>query len=237
MDADEETGTPRPTLGAEHGRFIKRVDELKGTRGLAAYAKALGVSEGLLRRLYDGGETTRPVLVAMAKDGNCTLDWLVLGIEPKSWDWPREGGKTPIDSLMEFVTIPRYDVKAAAGHGATVDDEKLLPPLAFRADWLISEGWSIPDLEIITATGDSMSGVVEGGRPVMIDRSQTSISGGAVYVARLDNELIIKRMQRVGSGSIQLISTNRDYPDVVINPEKEPGFAIIGRAVWSDRKL
>lgn len=137
----------------------------------------------------------------------------------------------------EYVEVPRYDVEVAAGDGRFPQGEKKLKPLAFRRDEL--ESWNLPidQLAIVTARGDSMPGYVRDGGPVMMNMADTAIGSGAIYVARMRGELIIKRMQLVPGGIIRVISTSDEYPNFDIVPEREPDFVVLGRAVWSDRRL
>lgn len=237
MDAETEASTSRPGSLSEHGRFLERVDLLKKGRGNRAYGAALGVSENTIRRLYEGGETTRPTLLAMADEGQCSLDWLIAGRGPMR-PWGAVNDQTPdYNPDLDFVEIPRYDVEIAAGFGTLVDSERQLPPLKFRADWIRAEGWNPDNLILATAKGYSLPGLVDDGRPVLIDRSQTSISADGVYVARLDGHLIIKKMQREPGGVIHVISTNPEYRDFQVRPDDPAEFVVIGRAVWSDRRL
>lgn len=58
-----------------------------------------------------------------------------------------------------------------------------------------------------------------------------------MYIARLDDDLIIMIMQRGPDGTIYLRSTNLEYREMVVKTDQQDNFEVIGRAVWSDRRL
>jgi phage repressor protein C with HTH and peptisase S24 domain len=76
------------------------------------------------------GFPTLPVLVAIANASGYSIEWIATGGGPKRSGVPRQKVTThllrpcactdtlgnPVD-LDEFVFIPRYNLKAAAGHG------------------------------------------------------------------------------------------------------------------------
>jgi repressor LexA len=57
----------------------------------------------------------------------------------------------------------------------------------------------------------------------------TQVRDGQIVVARLDEEVTVKRLERSG-GQIRLIAENPDFEPIIVNPE-EVEFAIEGIAV------
>lgn len=138
--------------------------------------------------------------------------------------------------------IPVYDVRAAAGHGATLDDEQVVSRLAFRWDWLSKEGLKPKGLAAITAAGDSMEPTVPDGSVLLVDTEDDYPRDG-IYVLRLDGGLVVKRLQRLQDGLVRIKSDNSAYDPVDVNvtqftePPHTESFRIIGRVVWIGRRV
>ncbi|WP_175796705.1 S24 family peptidase, partial [Burkholderia anthina] len=72
---------------------------------------------------------------------------------------------------------------------------------------------------------------------ILIDRSQTSGMAG-LYVLRIDGEIIVKTLQRLPEGVLEVSSANPAYKPFTVNMSKPPSdFAIIGRVVWFGRQV
>jgi len=148
-----------------------------------------------------------------------------------------------IQAIMdEFAMIPVYDVRAAAGHGAALDDEQVVSRLAFRWDWLSKEGLKSKGLAAITAAGDSMEPTVPDGSVLLVDTDDDYPRDG-IYVLRLDGGLVVKRLQRLQDGLVRVKSDNAAYDPVDVNvtqftePPHMESFRIIGRVVWIGRRV
>jgi phage repressor protein C with HTH and peptisase S24 domain len=133
-----------------------------------------------------------------------------------------------------FAQIPHYNVLAAAGAGAYNGHEEQLKPLAFRRDWLASRHLSPANLVIVDVTGESMLPSLSDGDLVLVDRSQTEITGGRTYVLRMDNHLLVKNLQMLPYGLVQVSSFNSGYQPYQVNLADEGlDIAVIGRVVAS----
>ena len=105
--------------------------------------------------------------------------------------------------------------------------------LAFTAYSLRKQGLEPAKLSAIRVDGDSMEGLLSDGDTVMIDHARNVLEGEAIYVIRLDDHLYAKRLQRQFDGSIQIISENKAYRDMVVPKEQLNDLEIIGRVVWA----
>ncbi len=143
----------------------------------------------------------------------------------------------PVD-LSEFVYVPRYDVKAAAGHGSALATGK--PPLAmaFRRYWVDNFLRVNPrDLAVISVKGDSMEGVLNDRDTILVNQADNR-PGAGLYVLRMDGELFVKRLQRLPEGRIEVSSANEAYRPFTIDMAAPPSdFEIIGRVVWVGRQI
>lgn len=144
---------------------------------------------------------------------------------------------SPVD-LSEFVFIPRYNVKAAAGHGAISDDESPTFTMAFRRYWIEHYLQTKPsDLSVISVKGDSMAGVLNDRDVILVDHSRTDSLNG-LWVLRIDGGLVVKRVQRLPGGILKVSSANEAYEPFTVDLGAENAdFAVIGKVVWFGRQV
>lgn len=138
----------------------------------------------------------------------------------------------------EFVFIPRYNVKAAAGHGAAIQNENIMHHMAFRKYWIDNViGVCAKDLVVIGVTGDSMAGEINNGDVILINTADKHLNNG-IYVIRINGDLIVKRIQKMPGNQIQVISANKEYESYSIDLNNLPSdFECIGRVVWHGRNI
>lgn len=143
----------------------------------------------------------------------------------------------PVD-LSEFVFIPRYNLKAAAGHGASVAGEAPMFSMSFRRYWIENYLRVDPkDLSVLSVKGDSMEGVLNNKDVILVNHADTAPTSG-LYVLRLDEDLIVKRVQKLPGSKLKVLSANEVYEPFVIDMNSpEVDFAVIGRVVWFGRQI
>jgi phage repressor protein C with HTH and peptisase S24 domain len=166
--------------------------------------------------------------VEIAKAVGVDVGWLATG------EGDRLKGlaaQAPADD--KYAYVPLYDARCSAGHGSWSDGAKVLTMLAFTAYSLRKQGLDPAKLSAIRVDGDSMEGLLSDGDTVMIDHARNVLEGEAIYVIRLDDHLYAKRLQRQFDGSIQIISENKAYRDMVVPKEQLNDLEIIGRVVWA----
>lgn len=145
---------------------------------------------------------------------------------------------TPDDVPEGFVLVPRYDVAASMGNGAAIHSEQVVDHLAFRADWVRTVlGTSPRHLVLISAIGDSMEPTLRAGDLLLIDRSVESVRQDAIYAIAHDGELRVKRIQRLFDGSLVISSDNPSYQREDLSPSQAEHLRIVGRVVWSGRRM
>ena len=146
-------------------------------------------------------------------------------------------GAPPPASPPTLVSIARSAVGASAGPGALVDDDAggsaiALPPALLRALGVRPGA----HLSMIRVVGDSMVPTLHDGDDILVDRSDAAdrLRDG-VYVLRLDDALVVKRIVIGPGGSLAVRSDNRDHrswTDV-----DRSALTVIGRVVWSARRV
>lgn len=146
--------------------------------------------------------------------------------------------KAPEPASEELMAIPRFDIKASAGHGAFASGERAVAHLGFSPAWLKQlSNSSAHDLSIIRVQGDSMAPTLGDGDDIMLDRSADGRRPrDGIYVLRQDETLMVKRIAvHPGRRRLTISSDNPAYPSW---PDCEADSVdMIGRVVWAGRKI
>lgn len=214
-------------------------------------ANVVGVSLSTFQA-WEAGEREPDAtkLSALARQYGLAADWLLFGTGPMLANGNGVAGTAlaghvqavadtrgnAVD-LAEFVFIPRYNLQAAAGHGAAVEDEAPMFSMAFRRYWIEHYLHASPaDLAVISVKGDSMEGVLNNKDVILLNTADNQPTSG-LYVLRVEGDLIVKRVQRLPGGLLRVISANEAYPTFDVDLNSPPAdFDIIGRVVWYGRQ-
>lgn len=249
MTQIDNTSLPIPLTGI--GSRIGLVADKYRSRTEAA--AAAGVSVISLRRyIAEEQAPSFQVLARLAIPQGVSLEWIATGEGPMSMGEPSsEATPTSVAqpavcmdtlgnpvNLDDFVFIPWYKEKASAGHGAAISDQKPAFCMSFRRPW-VKDYLRIDakNLAVLSVKGDSMEGVLNSGDVILVNRADTSPTSG-LYVLRIDGDLIVKRVQKMLGGRLEIISANDAYKSFEVDPGHPNGdFAVIGRVVWFGRQL
>ena len=138
----------------------------------------------------------------------------------------------PPAQKVELVPIPQLTVSGGAGPGTLVEDERVKQWLGFRSDWLRDRGLEPTKCSVISVYGDSMEPTIHDGAVILVDRLSTRRKPGSIYAVRLDDELVVKRAEKIDTRWV-LVSENSAYP-----PRGWPKDApVVGKVVWTAREL
>jgi transcriptional regulator with XRE-family HTH domain len=210
-------------LGA---RIAKIADLVGGKKNLAS---EIGISESQLYRYISGdSQPTVEPLAAIAKCGNVSLDWLVLG----------NGSTGLLDGVNEvngiysaskdFVTIAEFQDPNHKLSANTVAKP------SFNRQWLLKAGLIPDQLRITCAGDDSMSPTIGKGDLLLVNITENEYKGDAIYLLRVsDGILVAKRLQSTIDNGLHLISDNPAYQDQHISQEQSKSLHIAGKIVWS----
>lgn len=197
-------------------------------------AKMADVSSSQIHRYIAGdSEPKLSAARAIAKAGNVTVEWLASGKESDAIATTSVGDGA-------FAYIPLYDVTAAAGLGTVVNGEKIIDSLAFSKEWIKNKLNLQPrDLYLINVVGESMEPTLGKGDVILIDHTDTSVGYDGIYVLRIGDSLLVKRLQRLPNTIIKVSSDNPAYQsfDIDLSNTSDNEVSIIGRAVWSGRRI
>ncbi|WCG83775.1 XRE family transcriptional regulator [Pectobacterium sp. A5351] len=236
------TNKPENELSEAIGTRIKeRRGELKLSR--TALAEDVGVALSTMQAWENGErEPAASNILRLAESLSTSAHWLITGentlrMASKSHTTASDvlGNSVDID---EFAFIPRYDVRAAAGHGALNETETPKFSMAFRKYWIKNFLNADPHhLFVITVDGSSLEGTLNDGDNILVNGADTDPKEG-VYVLRVDGHLLVKLVQRVPGGLLKVSSTNTAYEPFTVDMNNQPAdFAIIGRVVWFGRTI
>ena len=147
------------------------------------------------------------------------------------------GDDSSIDNVGEYVNVPYYNIEASMGGGSFVENEQITDRFAFKKRWIREMGLDSKHLALITAVGDSMEPTLREGDILLIDLRQKQVADDGIYVLRLDDRLMTKRLQRLIDGAIIIMSDNPIYQKQTVKKDAASDLAVIGRAVWVGRRI
>lgn len=147
----------------------------------------------------------------------------------------RELPRATRESSDGLLRIRQLQVGASAGPGSLGDDE-YAESMGFAPKWLRRLGTDPKNLSLIVVDGDSMEPTLGDGDDIMVDHSAATrpIRDG-IYVLRMDDVLLVKRLAMGPAGKLSIRSDNPRYP--AWEDIRADGVNIIGRVVWTGRRL
>lgn len=241
-------------------QFTGRIRQVVGEESVRNFAKRAGLGTSTLQHIIEGGKPGVDKLVAIARAGGVTVDWLATGEGPMRPDEPpvqeQSLTQTQLTDIRErvkaiengvgnanglepgFVMIPRYDVEASAGPGMFADAENVIDYMAFQRKWVRQALRADPDhLVLITAAGDSMEPVIRSGDLLLIDTSIDHFRDDAIYVIAMAGNLVVKRIQRFFTGGVSVKSDNPAYVEQTIGAGELDQVHVAGRVRWIGRLI
>jgi phage repressor protein C with HTH and peptisase S24 domain len=154
---------------------------------------------------------------------------------------PRAGAvREPAQRLDDaYVLLPLYGVHGGAGEGAVVNTEDVEDLLAFKREWITRELRSSPDdLSLIYVRGESMVPTLSPGDVILVERNHAATVSDGIYVIRMGEALLVKRLQFLPDGELMVTSDNAAYQTFRVSlKDGAEQFSIIGRVVWAGRRF
>ena len=133
----------------------------------------------------------------------------------------------------DWVDVPRLALGASAGPGAFAAGEVPVGAFRFAARWLRGQGLDPAMLSAIAVAGDSMEPTLRDGDEILVDKTPRPLRDG-IHVVRLDEALLVKRVELLRGGHVALASDNPAYRTIEV-PMGEIG--VVGRVVWKSGRL
>lgn len=200
---------------------------------LRMLARELATQDELVERTRIPKATLQRILAGKTPPGDDRFRRIVeaLGIEASQ---VLKGGETSGSTSVE---VPIVDIQVSAGPGRyALDEDQAIGSWPFPRDWLASYFGSVESLRIVRVLGDSQEPELRDGDPVLIDLASSILSDG-MHVVRLDDALLIKRIQ-VEGGKVRLKSANPSYDDIIVDlAGDQERFRVVARAVGAVKRL
>lgn len=138
---------------------------------------------------------------------------------------------------QDYVLVPQFGINASAGPGSLPDDEAPSSAIAFQSGFIRTLSSSPPDgLAVLGVEGDSMLPTLADGDQILVDTHDRVRLRDGIYVLRVDDALIVKRLSlNPATRRLTIRSDNDAYPTWA---DCDPAaITVIGRVVWVGRKL
>ncbi len=242
---EEAVDSPRQAthegVGAE---FSRRLRMAIGDQTIFRFAQECGLSDTLVRKYLEGSMPGLEKLIELARATGVRVGWLATG-EPPIYEGvpPRVNqllpdAAGPDTSGSGFVLIPWYDPHTGWEQThLTPKDETLRERLAFRRQWLESEGLDAESLVLVSARGDSMEPTLVDGDLLLVHTRERELADDGIYVLRLDHFVVAKRLQKNWTGGFWIRSDSPLYEDQFVGGDAVAELQIVGRVVWMARRV
>lgn len=223
-------------LGFQAGKskqiFVLKLAEALGSRELKWLSRETGISSSTLSDYFRGTIPRADKAVQIARALDTTVEAL-FGSEPAR---PRSTSPVHFEDAGELVDIPVIDIEASAGDGTEFSDAVVGEYVGLPRIWLHRQFGGIAGLKLVRVKGDSMEPDLRDGDWALIDENQCDLRDG-IHVVRLDDHLMIKRVQVQGR-VVRLVSSNPVYGPIDVDLAREGDrFKIIGRCRWAGKMM
>ena len=214
---------------------------------LTGRRKSLGFSQRDLSRLmgvsvntiqsYEAGSLPRGEhFLNLARVLQCSLDWLVgLGGEGLSWPVTHDADELRLSPSAKARQGPRSWVFPAFLDRESEEDAPPRPgaPVSFERQWLAALIEEVNQARLVWVKGPSMQPTYHDGDLLLVDMGQRRIHQGQAYAIRVDNCLLVNRLEIRPGGICRIASDNREIAPPY---EVEAGqVEVLGQVVWCGR--
>ena len=223
------------------GTRIKRARDALGMTQVVL-AKAVGVSQQAVMELEAGRAKGTKHTAKFARALGQDPMWIEIGEgrmrEPgKAARAAQKAASAPRPPIPpdDYERVPVIDIRNASAALATDT-----PSIAFNMyslDWLRGATRShVSKLVVLQVAGDSMEPTLCNGDQVLIDTTQLNLRREGIYVMRVDDTLMVKRVtMHPKSKRVTLRSDNPRYETYSdLDPDR---LQVAGRVIWIGRTL
>jgi phage repressor protein C with HTH and peptisase S24 domain len=175
--------------------------------GVSALARAVGVSEAVIRKWRDGrSEPSRRHLLSLAEATGSDLQWLVSGSSTAPYEGAEPGHPYGDPQRLQSVALPHLDLAVAGTPRGTEEVRDFLP---WRRRWLERHGVSTTAAAVVDIDNDAMAPTLHAGDWIIVDRSDVVLRDGAVYLLRAGGRTLVRRVALRADGGVDLIADAR----------------------------
>ena len=208
--------------------FLKRVFEATGISSQTELAAALNINRSAITQARKKDSIPDKWILKLYKTFGLSPDWVESGSGATFLK-----KSTSDDSI--FQNIPKVRARLSAGGGSFEVGSEIEGYYAFRKDWLTTKG-NIKKMVLMDIFGNSMEPELKDGDTILIDESQKDILAGAVYAVGVDDTIMVKRLEK-HPNKLVLLSDNKDYSPIYLQPSEIDSVRIIGKVIWICREF
>ena len=239
--AFQPAGSGAAVEGFGAAQIIERMMQALELGTQSALADELGVSRGAVSDAKSKDKIPAEWLLKLFRGHGVTPFWQETGRGAMHLDQRtvRETGEDVApgpEAEGEFDYVPMVKARLSGGGGSLETSGDVVGYYAFRRAWLAGKG-DIRSMRLMRVTGVSMEPTLEDEDVVLVDLSQRDILTGKIYAVRIDDEIVVKRLDK-RPGKLVLISDNRSFYDPLeIAVGEQANVDILGRVIWMAREV
>jgi phage repressor protein C with HTH and peptisase S24 domain len=223
------------------GTRIKKAREVLGMTQVTL-AQAVGVSQQAVMELESGRAKGTKHTAKFARALGQDPLWLETGEgrmreAAKARRQVRNEFAESVPELANYERLPVFDLKTAAGRDPLGDGAQAVSYAMFRSSWLRNlTATPFSQLAVVQMSGDSMEPTLNHGDQALADTTQTNLRREGLYVLRLEDILMIRRVtMHPATRRVTISSDNARYkPYEDLDPD---GLNALGRLIWIGRTL
>lgn len=168
--------------------------------------------------------------VIISKCHHLDLNYIFTGVPLRHTD-------TKVDSIQK-ASIPFYrSVRPSGGDGLIPEQEDDIIYIGVPRSFVHQElRSSLADLFVMRMIGESMQPTIQEHDYIIVSKHVARPFAGRVYLIRIDDALLCKRIHEKPDRKLQIMSDNDRYDDFLIDREDQ-SFKILGRVVWFGRNI
>lgn len=203
-------------------------------------AKAIGLGHNQVRRII-AEETvpTFPAMAMLARRSGYRFEWLAFNELPEKSSvdeavFPRGVA----ESADQFIWIPEYDARAAAGRGVMNEEHPEVKAVFPLPRQMIEQmGLDPKRLRILQSDGTSMEPDIRHQDHMVIYVGEETLVDGAIYVLNAGDDTLVKQVQIEPSGGLLLVSKNPDFPPRPVSVDEREQLSFAGRLVMTLKRF
>ena len=140
------------------------------------------------------------------------------------------------DEAPDIEFVERVTARPRAGTGGLETDAEHNGHYAFHKSFLVRKGAPAKDMKIFEVAGDSMEPLLSDSDLIMVNIRDKDVRTGRVYLLRIGEDLMVKRLEIRPGGVLLIRSDNKEYEDIPVNLHETQDVEVFGRMVWSCRE-
>lgn len=136
-----------------------------------------------------------------------------------------------------FALIDMVDTRSTAGN-LFDDHNDVIGRFAFKRRWLANRGLKPETSRLMRHSGKAMADKINHGDVLLVNMAVKTMGPEGIYAIELDGVDDVKLLQRdYTNGGIFIISYNRDFKTIALNPEQAERLKINGHVAWHAEEL